>query len=252
MFKYIKSTWLCIKYPFLYPRNRYTGLHYNNWTIINYQTKLYQKYHRFYFKQPSPKHERKYFRTVTEATDSYWTSLYGCIWYYIVDFWHDNVLQWFHCLTDYTELDALPETWKNDFGMDWVKAVKKYLKSHNIKHYRIAQLKEKWGEFDWLYPPRFDQECNDLEQYFINRSISICYKCGRPATKVTPVEGYKLYYCDKCAPHYAESIYKKTLYLTKEQVNSLKEELQNIDSEISLSSDNNNITLQTNNSEINL
>ena len=32
----IKSTLLCIKYPFLYPRNRFTGLHYNNWKLIEY------------------------------------------------------------------------------------------------------------------------------------------------------------------------------------------------------------------------
>ena len=26
----LKNTWLCIKYPFLYPRNRVTGEHYTN------------------------------------------------------------------------------------------------------------------------------------------------------------------------------------------------------------------------------
>lgn len=31
----IKNTILCLKYPFLYPRNRFTGKHYRNWTITN-------------------------------------------------------------------------------------------------------------------------------------------------------------------------------------------------------------------------
>ena len=34
--KPIKSTFLCLRYPFLYPRNRFTGKHYNNWKIYEY------------------------------------------------------------------------------------------------------------------------------------------------------------------------------------------------------------------------
>lgn len=29
---------LCLRFPFLYPRNRFTGLHYNNWEINNFLT----------------------------------------------------------------------------------------------------------------------------------------------------------------------------------------------------------------------
>ena len=29
-----KNTWLCLKYPFLYPRNRFSGKHYTNWKLI--------------------------------------------------------------------------------------------------------------------------------------------------------------------------------------------------------------------------
>jgi len=38
--KIIKSTWLCIRFPFLYPRNRFTGLHYNNYKLQNLIEKL--------------------------------------------------------------------------------------------------------------------------------------------------------------------------------------------------------------------
>lgn len=38
----IKSTILCIRFPFLYPRNRFTGLHYNNWKIIEFHKKWWK------------------------------------------------------------------------------------------------------------------------------------------------------------------------------------------------------------------
>ena len=40
----IQSSILCIRFPFLYPRNRFTGLHYNNWRIKKYCSKLVEKY----------------------------------------------------------------------------------------------------------------------------------------------------------------------------------------------------------------
>lgn len=38
----IKSTILCIRFPFLYPRNRFTDLHYNNWKIIEFHKKWWK------------------------------------------------------------------------------------------------------------------------------------------------------------------------------------------------------------------
>ena len=38
----LRDIWLCIRFPFLYPRNRWTGMHYNNWTIIEFHRKYYQ------------------------------------------------------------------------------------------------------------------------------------------------------------------------------------------------------------------
>lgn len=42
--KIYKNTLLCIKYPFLYPRNRFTGNHYNNMAIHNKTYKLRNNY----------------------------------------------------------------------------------------------------------------------------------------------------------------------------------------------------------------
>ena len=40
--KRINDIILCIRFPFLYPRNRFTGLHYNNWTIIDFHRNYYK------------------------------------------------------------------------------------------------------------------------------------------------------------------------------------------------------------------
>lgn len=37
--KIIESCILCIRFPFLYPRNRFTGLHYTNWKLHAFHTK---------------------------------------------------------------------------------------------------------------------------------------------------------------------------------------------------------------------
>lgn len=42
--KTIKNTWLCLKYPFLYPRSRYTDKHYTNRVINNKIFNLRMKY----------------------------------------------------------------------------------------------------------------------------------------------------------------------------------------------------------------
>lgn len=43
VFHTIDSVILCVRFPFLYPRNRFTGLHYNNWRILDYTKALRQK-----------------------------------------------------------------------------------------------------------------------------------------------------------------------------------------------------------------
>lgn len=45
LFHTLDSIYLCLKYPFLYPRNRFTGLHYNNWNILDKIKELNNKAH---------------------------------------------------------------------------------------------------------------------------------------------------------------------------------------------------------------
>ena len=44
IYKSIKNSILCIRFPFLYPRNRFTGLHYNNWRVRDCCSKFIEKY----------------------------------------------------------------------------------------------------------------------------------------------------------------------------------------------------------------
>ena len=44
----IKSSILCIRFPFLYPRNRFTGNHYDCWKIIEYHRSNYTKANFFF------------------------------------------------------------------------------------------------------------------------------------------------------------------------------------------------------------
>lgn len=45
----IDSIYLCIKYPFLYPRNRFTGQCYNNWKLLDRKSKLKSEAYRYLY-----------------------------------------------------------------------------------------------------------------------------------------------------------------------------------------------------------
>lgn len=51
-FKAVESTVLCIRYPYLYPRNRFTGLHYNNWKLHDYISRQYKNAVKCIFVKP--------------------------------------------------------------------------------------------------------------------------------------------------------------------------------------------------------
>lgn len=48
IWRVVKSTLLCIRFPFLYPRNRFTGNHYDYWKIIRYHRSNYTKANFFF------------------------------------------------------------------------------------------------------------------------------------------------------------------------------------------------------------
>ena len=247
----LKTTALCIEYPFLYPRNRFTGLHYNDYKVLGWCKTLTNKYK--VFRKIAPIDGYPFYYESFKDYESYWTNFWALPLTKLLIWIHSNPIQWIHCLTDYTELDALPKPWKDDFGLDWARDLKKYLKEHNIKHYRIAQIKEKYGEFDWLYPPDY-KDCRKLEHKYIERSKQICICCGDIATMTTPTYIWKGYYCSKCAPKYAYPISRQSIILKKKELDVLIAESQHITNGIELIQDNwdSDVILNYNDSELNL
>ena len=69
IYKIIKNSILCIRFPFLYPRNRFSDLHYNNWKINNYCKKLTVEYQ--YVGKQNPGSKKVYNLKVDNLGTSY-------------------------------------------------------------------------------------------------------------------------------------------------------------------------------------
>ena len=233
MKKILNSIILCIRFPFLYPRNRFTDKHYNNWKIQKLMTNITSKYLEFWLRE-KPNKKLYYVRLFSEYGGDGWTTWWAPIALVSLRIFH-NILELFHCIPTYTELDILKSEapgWYKNFGIQickdirtqLIKDTKKYIKGKKgfvgkfkalfknpFTHFRIMQWKEKWGAME-LYVNGASKELyaiidryNDLSQY-------ICWKCGEPATIITSPYGYMLPYCDKC---YNESN-KCTIYMKKD------------------------------------
>lgn len=284
----IYSSYMCIKYPFLYPRNRFTGLHYNYWKIIEYHRQNYKKailsysikfednksvfndndtveiygktlkvmyevisrkliliYNgkviheldmRLFF---DPKHgmpldfhiDAVYYEKSGHAnikllpkelnTDSNmahnidnsgFVILNDVMHFYnviinrplywkikILDWIHDNPLQWLHFIPTYTEYDAMEPGWKKAFGKQMLDEIKAELIRVNYLHqYRIIDIKEKYGSLRWdsggiPENSTLFKITNKYEQM----SYDYCLHCGKPTKWVT--RGWITYICDDCA-----------------------------------------------------
>ena len=262
----IKATALCIKYPFLYPRNRFTDKHYNNWKIIGFHRKWWKYTSDCFILQ---------FVTATEAQDLKLTcyknieernylftcrngmiilqdythpnkiifskplsefgtgTLIKCGWkensntpivvvsddfkrnpnsngfievvhakwlrnlILFLDWIHNYPLQWIHCLTDHTELDAMPSGWRKAFGLQMCEEIKQELLKTKglIFKYRITQIKEKFGGLRW-YDQNTTNEILSIIAKYEDLSYKTCISCGKPATKIS--KGWISPYCDDC------------------------------------------------------
>lgn len=255
--KTIKSCYLCIKYPFLYPRNRFTGLHYNNWKITKILEKLFKesiennihcttdigfkenytsttvinnfvyrivisnnknfylfKGNKIVFNKPIKEivngkiYGDVYFKNkelvfITDGTiRTFFITIYKSKFkfglYKLLRFYHDKILQIFHCIPTYTELDFMPEGWRKAFGIKMCDEIKKELKKYKFLHkYRIAQIKEKYGSLRWY---DFGAPNNSKIQEIIDKyeviSEKTCIDCGKPAKYRT--NGWISPYCENC------------------------------------------------------
>ena len=184
-FKIIKSTYLCIKYPFLYPRNRWTGKHYNNWKIIN---KIKDLYNEAYVSGNKDTGFKPILINRRKA-----------ICFRILKFYHDHVLQWFHCLTSYTEWDAIEPGWKKAFGKQLLKELNAAMIEDGGKKYvrsvRIHQIKEKWGRLE-IYLSAYGKKTSEVICKYREISWHTCINCGRSAVGYTT--GSVFPYCHAC------------------------------------------------------
>lgn len=215
----INNIYLCIRFPFLYPRNRFNGLHYTNWkledkfrdvskSIFDYSKNNYQKYFdkfgtsAFGYDEDEEFDISKAFLKAGYAIKLASSKLkfqyrfYNFLRYF---------LQIFHCLPTYTELDSMSEGWRKCFGIQMCKEIKSALKESNFLYkYRITQIKEKFGGLRW-----YDECSPDEVQRIINKyeyiSANTCIYCGKTAKYIS--EGYILPYCEDCKNIHSSNVY---------------------------------------------
>jgi len=262
LIKVIKASILCIRFPFLYPRNRFTGKHYNNWKICEFHRKWYKHTQdsfiiKFTTEEPEGleyigKFDEREYRidvfnnenklcitdinkpnTIYSSPISYfgkgeiiktgwvnqkpycivkdgWQDSKECChlivythakWLYnlikFFDWINDYPLQWFHCIPDYTELDNMEPGWRKAFGIKMCKDIKRALKKQKgaLKHYRIMQIKEKYGGLRW-YDAYGTKEVDEVIEKYKKLSFETCIDCGKPSTCISA--GYISPYCDNC------------------------------------------------------
>lgn len=176
------ATYMCIRFPFLYPRNRYTDRHYNCWKILNKINEIHKKYIKNVI--------------IGEKNNINYTFKDKIIVYFL-QFIH-KILEIFHCLPTYTELDALYPGWKKTFGIQMCKELKKAIKDSKASKFRIMQLKEKWGVME-LYPAYTTKDIMDVIHKYRNISYYTCVDCGKPAHYLS--DGWICPYCEEHAPN---------------------------------------------------
>jgi len=179
----INNIKLCIKYPFLYPRNRFTNTHYVNWKFKEWYSKL---------RKESTHFDKETFKSTITNRPKY-------ILYKICKWIHDYPMQLFHCIPTYTELDAMDKGWRKAFGVKMCEEIKQaLLKSGGRKDlykYRIMQIKEKWGGLRW-YDAWSTHEIMKIISKYEGISYRTCIECGKPAKWVS--KGWICPYCDDC------------------------------------------------------
>lgn len=187
-----KSTILCIRFPFLYPRNRWTDRHYTNWKLWDYRKGKWNDAYEW----NSLKTDKNYSNIpgCWEVKNKYLAFKIKC-----ADLLND-FLSFFHCIPTYTELDAMPKGWRKCFGIQMCKEIKKALLEDGrktLKQYRIDQIKEKFGDLRW-YDTGGNRQTEKVIAKYGYISYRTCIECGRPAEYVT--NGWIEPYCERCIP----------------------------------------------------
>lgn len=189
----IPASILCIRFPFLYPRNRFTGRHYNNWRVIGWMDEVVDKGKLV----DCRKDEDGKMHFINE-----WTSTPYKIKWYFYRCLH-RVLELFHAVPYYTELDAMPVGWRKAFGIEMCKEIKSALLKDGgrraLLQYRITDIKEKYGSLHW-YDEWSTYTTRKVVMKYEYISEHTCIVCGQPADGMTPIEYWRCPYCYEHKP----------------------------------------------------
>ena len=181
-FHSLDSVYLCLRFPFLYPRNRWTGLHYNNWKLLDKLKEIGKDTFEY---GDADEHFK-----VTVKNRWKWVQYKALKWF------HDVFLQIVFCWTSHSEIDNLDEGWMRRFGIDLLRELKAQLKKDKyLYQYRITDIKEKYGEMCW-YDCGCTKEAHAIIGKYEALSEHTCIHCGRPARYIT--SGWICPYCADC------------------------------------------------------
>ena len=206
--RWIPATVLCIRFPFLYPRNRFTGKHYTNWKLNSLQKDAHIKAYKVegeFGNKDNPAH-------IVKA--SKW-------WAFVEKFYRfiECCIGIFHAIPTYTELDALDSGWRKAFGIYICKDLKKALLADGgrkrLRMYGIDQIKEKYGVLCW-YDHGGNEETNNILAKYEYISERTCIVCGKSADYVT--KGWIEPYCKEHLPEWVDPEDEEQVhtYYTKE------------------------------------
>ena len=188
--KLVPATILCLRFPFLYPRNRFSGRHHTNWKLYDLEFTCKKRAYAFVGEIGSK--ENPYHRVVASK---WWLFLMYC-----VKGLHSFV-GFFHAVPYYTELDSMPTGWRNAFGIQMCKEIKRALidaGGRKMLHwYRITQIKEKYGSLRW-YDTGAPEEVQKIIAKYEYISERTCIVCGKSADYIT--KGWIEPYCRKHLP----------------------------------------------------
>lgn len=204
--KIISSCILCIRFPFLYPRNRFTDKHYNNWKIIEFHRKHFNDAFKAIPLEEidekakaeinNRKRQRYHLLELFEIKKGKKFLAYKIMF---LDWLNEKPFQWFHIIPTYTELDMMPTGWRKAFGIQMCKEVKAQLLKDGgrklLRKYRITQIKEKYGTLRWYCTWGSNSLYHILDRYE-DLSAKICIKCGKPAEVIST--GWISPYCKNC------------------------------------------------------
>ena len=200
---------MCIRFPFLYPRNMWTGKHYNNRKLQNKYREIYDKYHIFRTEDRSANGGSR-FEIVENRWDSKrWKFVYNCLKYL------EKFIAIFHIIPTHSLHTWIPDGWRKAFGTQMWKEVRHELyKSGGWKavySFRITDIKEKWGALQ-VYVCSAPANVYKVLQKYEYISTRTCIVCGELATCETPIEYWKCPYCDKHAPKQSKFLLDFGLY----------------------------------------